>query len=144
VYINTRLKGGVGTIFRKAQINSATQLINNDPVAIQPQTQLAGGGLLVGPADVGSQNDNRFGFLGEFNLKVGYQVSDNLRMFVGYDGLYMGHMARAGLGSTINTLSTTITVANSTNQAQVSAPAFRFKEQDVWVQGLSCGVELQY
>jgi hypothetical protein len=143
-FVNTRIKGGVGTIFQHASIDSTTQVINRDPIAQTPPSRLSSGGLLVGPADVGDHDKERFGFVSEFNLKVGYLITDCIRAYVGYDGLYMGHFARAGNSSVINTLNTSVSVAGSSNSFNVSAPAFRFKDQDVWVQGLNFGVEVSF
>lgn len=143
-FINSRLKGGVGTIFQHANVDSNTRVINNDPAVTTPASRATSGGLLVGPADVGQHDKTRFGFVGEFNLKVGYQITDWLRGYVGYDGLYLGHVARAGASSVINTLNTNVRVANSTNNVNVSAPAFRFNDQDLWAQGVNFGFELSY
>lgn len=143
-FVYSRLKGGVGTIFQHARVDSSTQVINRDPVALQPPGRTTAGGLLVGPADVGDHDKTRFGFVGELNLKFGWQVTDWFRAYVGYDGLYMGHFARAANSSVINTLNTNVRVANSTNNVSVSAPAFRFNDQDVWAQGLNFGFEVNY
>ena len=75
------------------------------------------GGLLASPADNGTHHRNRVSFIPEANLKVGYQVTTWLRGYVGYDALSLGHVARAGTLATINTLNSTVSVANSTTNA---------------------------
>src|SRR5262249_24967475 len=107
-FLNTRFKGGVGPILQHAEVDSQTQLINRDPAAPTPPGRVTPGGLLVGPTDVGDHDRNRFGFLCEVQLKAGYQITDCWRAYVGYDGLYLGHMARAGASSVVNSLNTNV------------------------------------
>jgi len=142
-FVYSRITTGVGPIFEHANIDSTTQLINagGGPT---PPGRVSSGGLLAGPGDVGTQQKTRFGFVGEFNLKVGYQITDWFRAYVGYDGLYLAHFARAGASTTINSLNTNVRVANSTDNVSVSAPAFRFGNQDTWAEGLNFGFELNY
>src|SRR5206468_3103385 len=123
-FIYSRLKGGVGTIFQHANVASASSTTTvPPPTPGTPPTMTTAGGTLFGPGDLGDHDKTRFGFVGELNLKVGYLITNNLRAYVGYDGLYMGHMARAGTSSVINTLNTNVAVAGTTNNVNLSAPA---------------------
>jgi hypothetical protein len=134
-FLYSRFKMGVGTIIQHADVTSSTAVSGSPTVP---------GGNLFGPADQGNHDKSRFGFIDELNLKLGYQLTDYFRAYVGYDGLYLGHFARAGASSTVNTLNTTVQVAGTTNNVNLSAPAFHFGQQDVWVQGLSFGFMVNY
>jgi len=143
-FINARIKAAVGPVFQTGQVASTTTVVNNDPTRPSPAGLANAGGLLSGPGDIGSHTRTRYGFVPELNLKVGYQVLNGLRVYAGYDGLYMGHMARAGVSTTTNSLSTSVTAPGGTNSFGASQPSFRLADQDAWVQGLSMGFELMF
>jgi hypothetical protein len=143
-FINARLKGAVGPVFQTGKVSSSTTVVNNDVGRPSPAGLASAGGLLSGPGDAGEHNRTRYGFVPEVNLKVGYQVLNGLRIYAGYDGIYLGHMARAGVSTTTNSLTTTVTTPGGTNMSGASQPAFRLAEQDAWVQGLSMGFELLF
>lgn len=145
-FLYTRVTAAVGTMHQAVDINGTTQVINNDPAATRqsPANAANAGGLLFSPLDNGSHNRNRFAFIPAINAKLGYQVCSWLRAYVGYDGLYMGHVARAANLSSPSTLNTTVRVANSTNQVNVSQPSLVWRDSDVWVQGLNFGMEVRY
>jgi hypothetical protein len=144
LYLFGRLKAAVGPNVQRAQVSGVTNVINNDAGRPTPESRLSPGGLLVGAGDTGSSTTTRFSFIPEVNLKVGYRFTDSFRVTVGYDGIYMGNMSRAGLSSFNNNLTTTVTAGNNTNTNTVSQPGFRYVTQDVWVQGLNMGFELLF
>jgi hypothetical protein len=151
-FINTRAKFAFGNMHQVAQVESFTDIINADAIPgaapgtphQSPPSSTTGGGLLGSPGDNGRHTRDRFAFIPEVNVKFGYQFASWLRGYIGYDGLYLGHVARAGSSSVINTLNTTVQVANSTQNINVAQPTFRFRDQDVWVQGVSFGLEARY
>jgi hypothetical protein len=145
-FVYTRVKLAVGTMHQTADVLSTTRVVNNDTrgFVISPPGLLTPGGLLASPADVGRRTRDAFGFVPELNLKVGYQVTSWLRAYAGYDALVMTNAARAGTSSVVNTLNTQVQVANSGTTINVNQPTFRFREQDVWVQGVSFGLEARY
>ncbi len=144
LYLYGRLKAAVGPNIQYAQLSGVTNVINNDAARPTPTGRLGSGGLLVGGGDPDNSTTTKFSFIPEVNFKLGYRVGDNFRVTVGYDGIYMGNMARAGLGSTNNNLSTTVTAGGNTNTNSISQPGFRFATQDAWVQGLNMGFELLF
>jgi hypothetical protein len=143
-FINARLKGAVGPVFQLGRVSSSTSVVNNDVGRPSPAALASAGGLLSGPGDAGEHTRTRYGFVPEVNLKVGYQVLNGMRIYAGYDGIYMGHVARAGLSTTTNSLTTTVTSPGGTNTAGASQPAFRLADHDAWAQGLSMGFELLF
>lgn len=143
-FINARLKAAFGNMHQVAQVDSRTTAINNDPQRPSPPSYGINGGLLASPADNGRHTRDVFAFLPEGNFKFGYQFADCLRGYIGYDVLSIGHTARAGNTTVINTLNTTVTVAGGTTNINLSQPSFRFNDQDTWIQGLTFGLEVKY
>jgi hypothetical protein len=132
-------KLALGENFSTLQINGATTV-----TAPGSGTSTATGGLLALPSNIGSFSKDRFAVVPELSLKLGYQVTPCLRAFVGYDFLYWTQVIRPGnqIDTTINTnlLPPPITPLVGPNR-----PAIRIGEtRDVWVQGISLGLELRF
>lgn len=143
-FINTRFKASVGLVHQVADVESQTSIINNDP-GRSPPSSAAGGGLLASPDDLGRHNRDRFGFIPEVNVKVGYDLADWFRFYVGYDALVLTNFARSTNSTTVSTLNTTINVGETPPiNVNVNQPTFRFQDRDVWVQGLTFGFEARY
>jgi hypothetical protein len=79
--------------------------VTNETVDIsgfQSVTTLAGqrttftGGLLALPSNIGSFTVNRFSVVPQVGLKVGYNLTDNLRVFAGYEFMYWSNVLRPG------------------------------------------------
>jgi hypothetical protein len=142
-FLYARGQLALGDMHQVAQVNGITQVTNNDPRTL-PASSTTAGGLLSSPADIGRQSRDRFAYLPEVNLKLGYQFTSWLRGYVGFDALMIDHAARAGDSSSINTVNANVTVAGSANTANVATPSFRFRDSDVWAQGLTFGMEVRY
>src|SRR5262249_17740704 len=142
-FLYARAKLALGDMHQVAQPNGATQIINPDPRTL-PASTTTPGGILSSPGDVGRISRDRFAYLPELNLKLGYQFTSWLRAYVGYDALLIGHAARAGDSSTINPINSNVSVAGSSSTASVAQPTFRFRDSDVWAQGLTFGMEVRY
>jgi hypothetical protein len=100
----------------------------------------AGHGLLADPTNIGSHQRNRFAVSPEVGLKLGYQVTDHMRAFVGYDYLYLSEVVRAA---------DQVDLRVNTNQLRGVAvgpalPAFNFHGSDFWAQGVNFGLEFRY
>lgn len=145
-FLNARAKAAAGLMHQIADIQSTTNVINNDPARPgAPESSSSQGGLLSSPGQNGRRTRDRFGFLPEANLKLGYQFTDWLRGHVGYDALVIVNAARPGGSVVINQLSTVINAgASAPVNINVNQPNFKFRDQDVWVQGVSFGLEARY
>jgi len=147
-----RIKFAVGPNFQSSSASGFTQVINNEPVRVidgvavntTPSSTIYPGGQLTGVTPSGPTERTRYSFIPEINLKLGYQVAPWARLTVGYDGLYLGHMARAGLSVVNNTINTTVTTGGNPSTSNFVQPAFRLADHDAWVQGLSLGFELTF
>ncbi len=143
-FINLRGKVAVGDMHQMAQVDGVTMVVNNDPTHITPASSTTLGGLLSSPADSGQHIRDRFTYIPEMNLKVGYQFTNWLRGYVGYDVMVIGNAARAGDSTVTNTINTAVSVAGSNNNITIAQPTFRFQDRDVMIQGLTFGMELTY
>jgi hypothetical protein len=109
----------------------------------------ANGGLLALPTNIGRHYHNEFAVVPEWQLKVGYQVCENLRFSVGYTGLYMSNVARPGdqIDLAINTNRLPRFAPGATaagTEVGPPHPAFQFNQTSFWAQGLMGGIELKY
>ena len=143
-FVYARGKVAVGVNHQVADIASNTQIINNDPLRLSPLSSSTAGGLLAGPNDNGRHSREVFSVIPEVDVRLGYQFTDWLRGYVGYSGIFMSNIARAGNTNSINTQNTNVTVANSVVNVNVSQPTFRFQNQDVNIQGITFGLEAKY
>jgi hypothetical protein len=135
---------GLGDMHQEAQVAGTTRVINNDPAHPTPASTFTTGGLLSGPGDQGFHSRDRFAYLPEVNGRFGCQLTSWFRCWVGYDALVIAHAASASTSTVTNTLNTTVTVGNSTNNVNVAQPVFRFQDRDEWIQGLTFGCEFRY
>jgi hypothetical protein len=102
------------------------------------------GGLLSGPSDQGTINKTRVMVLPEINLRLGYDLCSWMRIFAGYDALYMQHVIRTAQSVTFTNSTTQLQVAESSTQIGVRQAAINLRDLDVWVQGINFGLEFHY
>ncbi|HXD86527.1 MAG TPA: BBP7 family outer membrane beta-barrel protein [Urbifossiella sp.] len=100
--------------------------INGSTLAILPGNLRAAtvGGLLATPANIGHFTRTAFAVLPEANLRAGIQLSQQARVFAGYNFLYLSNVVRAG--------------------DQIFAPTSSPKTTDFWAQGFSLGLDLRF
>jgi hypothetical protein len=98
------------------------------------------GGFYAEPTNIGRRNRNEFAVVPEATLQVGYNFTQNIKVFVGYTFLYISSVARPG-----------DQVDPVINVSQIVPPAFGparplpiFRNGDYWAQGLNFGVEFTY
>jgi hypothetical protein len=101
------------------------------------------GGLLALTTNAGNYSRDRFAVMPEVTLNVGYQVTDWMRLFVGYNFLYLSNVARAGdqINRTVNP--TGIPLNGSTLQG-AAQPSFTFHSTDFYAQGVNFGLEFRW
>jgi hypothetical protein len=89
-YLDGRASIAFGTMFERAEVNGAQSLLfANGAVG-----QYAGGLLAVPGANIGTFTQNKFAVVPEATLNFGYHLTPNLRVFVGYNFLYMSNVLR--------------------------------------------------
>jgi hypothetical protein len=101
------------------------------------------GGLLALPTNMGTYSRDRFTVVPEVGLTVGYQFTPMLRGFLGYNFLYWSSVVRPGpqIDTVVNP---NYLPPAATPAAGPARPTFPGVGTDLWVQGLTFGVELSY
>jgi hypothetical protein len=97
---------------------------------------LPGGLLTLGR--VGSFHRDRFAWSPDVGVNVGYNFTDHIRAFVGYDFLYLSSVLRAG--DQVDTRVNPFLVAG----VGPANPPFAFHGTDFWAQGVNFGLEFRY
>ncbi|HEY1380684.1 MAG TPA: BBP7 family outer membrane beta-barrel protein, partial [Gemmataceae bacterium] len=106
------------------------------------------GGLLALDSNIGRRSRDVFSVVPEVGLNLGYQVTDSLRAFVGYNFLYWSNVIRPGdqIDTVIDVTRVPAFVRPGTAVAPVfpPRPAARFNESDFWAQGINVGMEYRW
>jgi hypothetical protein len=104
-------------------------------------TTTTAGGLLAMPSNIGTYHRDTFAFVPQLELKLGYYLTQNLRLTVGYDLIYWSRVARPGeqISTSVNT-----SQANGGTLTGPAAPLFSFHESGLLIQGFSVGGELWF
>ena len=103
------------------------------------------GGLYALPSNIGHHRQTRFAVVPEVGLKLGYQMTDNVRFFVGYDFLYWSSVLRAGeqidQAIDVNQVPNAGGPFPAVNQRR---PAVLFQTSSYWAHGMNAGFEIRY
>ncbi len=85
-------------------------------------------------------------FAPELGLNIGYQITQHLRAFAGYDFLYLSNVLRPGdqIDRGINFSQTVQSAIAGNTTASGTRPALPFTESDFWAQGINLGLEFRY
>jgi hypothetical protein len=118
-------------------VNIHGTTVNSDPFT--NTTVSAPVSLLAQGSNSGHHDRNEFAVVPEVGVKVGYQLSDQVTVTVGYSLLYLSALARPG--EQID-LATTAPVVGA--PATLAHPAFLNRSSDFWAQGVSFGLEFRY
>jgi Putative beta barrel porin-7 (BBP7) len=99
------------------------------------------GGVLALETNSGRYTDHVFSVIPEVRLSMGYQVTERLRVFVGYNFLYWNNVVRAGdqVDLHINPNFLPPVVGGDPRN-----PAFLNRSSGYWAQGISFGVSYNY
>ena len=135
------MKVALGDMHEQVSINGATSITSATP-GVAPRT--FNSGLLALSSNSGTFTRDRFAVVPEVGLRVGYQVTNNLRVFVAYNFLYISEVVRPGdqIDRILNT--NLIPPFSPAAPAGPVHPVVPFKSTDLWVQGVSFGLEWRY
>ena len=110
------------------------------------QTITLPGGLFALPSNIGTFNRDVFAVAPEVGLNLGYQVTDHLRAFVGYNFLYWSNVIRPG-----DQIDRVLDVNQIPRFAPVPLPPVStprplplFHDTDFWAQGVNLGMEFKW
>jgi hypothetical protein len=102
------------------------------------------GGWLALPTNIGKSNLDNFAFVPELTWKLGYQWTQRISTYIGYNWLYMSRVLRPGdqIDATINP--TLVPVSGAAGPFGPPRPARVFNETDFWTQGVTLGLSIRY
>lgn len=147
MFFGATTKVAMGNIYQIVNIDGATTF----SAAGLPTTTLPGA-LLASTTNIGRYTANRFGVLPEASLKLGINLTDHLRLFIGYDFMYLNNVVRPGdqIDPNVNqAFRPSILGPGFANTLPAAAagprqPAVLFKTSDYWAQGLNFGLQYRY
>jgi hypothetical protein len=110
-----------------------------------PASTTTSGGLLTQPSNIGEFNNDEFAAVPELAVAVGYQINDHVRVFVGYDFLFWSDVVRAGdqIDPFVNP-NRVRALFPAGHPVGADRPAFSFHQTDIWAQGGTFGIEINY
>jgi hypothetical protein len=136
--LDVMAKIDVGKVFREVTI------LGNTTVTV-PGAAPAGstGGLLTQVTNIGTFRSDDWALAPQLDLEIGYRPTDHVRLFLGYSLLVWTEVARAGeqIDPVVNR--TLIPPATQPITGPLR-PAVSPNQSDLWVQGLSVGLEWRY
>lgn len=135
-FFEGRAKVGFGVTEQTVQINGGTMALSpGSPSVYYPA------GIYAGSTNIGRYNREVFGVVPDIGASVGYQVTDHMRVFVGYDFIYWSNVLRPGqqIDQTINPNLVPGGPGGGPNR-----PGFNFQSSDFWAQGIKIGMEFRY
>lgn len=101
------------------------------------------GGLYALTSNIGQRSDSVFTYVPEVQLRVGYGVTQNMRVSVGYDFLYWSSVVRPG-DQIDRGLDVTRVPPPGGTPVVPPRPAALFETTDFWAQGANIGVEYRW
>ncbi len=134
------LKLAIGVTQQTVDIDGGQRIVSLDG-----RVQSFVGGLYAVPSNIGSHSQNQFGFVPELGLKLNYQLTEHVSVFVGYDFLYWSSVLRPG--DQIDPVLDLNQVPNSGRpypQASQVRPVVPFQVSSYWAQGVNAGVLFRY
>jgi hypothetical protein len=141
-YANLAGKVALGTVFQTAVIDGGQSILLSDGT-----TTNARGGLLAVPnANIGTYKTNQFAVVPEVGLQLGYHLTRNMRVFVGYNFLYLSSVLRPA-----DQIDPALDVARVPNFPVPGAallaeprPRVPLKQTDFFAQGISFGLQFTW
>jgi hypothetical protein len=128
-------KLALGVTHEAVDIIGTTTATNTVGFGGSPGTTVFPGGLFAQPGqNLGHHSRNVFAIAPEVGVNVGYQFGEHLRAYVGYSVLYI----RSGVVRTATQFDRLVAAPGS------QLPAFNFRDQDYWAQGVNGGVEVSF
>jgi hypothetical protein len=111
-----------------------------------PTQVLPGAGTFVQPSNFGSVDRNQIAVAPEVSVQIGYQLTQRVRLFAGYDFLYLSNVLRPGnqIDREINVGQTVQGAVAGTAAAPGARPAVSLIGSDFWAQGVNLGLEFRY
>jgi hypothetical protein len=135
--LDLRGKFALGLTEEEAQVNGVRRVT----FAASHRRRVFLGGLLAQPTNSGDFSGSDFAILPELGLDLGFQITNNVRAFVGYTLLYWSSVARPGDVIDRGVNPTLFPPGAFTGPHR---PAFTFQNTDFWMQGVDFGLQIRF
>ncbi len=135
-FLNVRGSVGLGNTNTTVDINGSTTT-NSAGV-----TNTSVGGLLAQPSNIGRYELNKFAVVPEVTARLGVQLTDNIRIYGGYNFLYWSNVVRPG--DVIDLRVNGSQLPPRTNQTGELFPRFEPKYSDFWAHGVQFGLQFRF
>ncbi|MEZ6141847.1 MAG: BBP7 family outer membrane beta-barrel protein [Zavarzinella sp.] len=137
---NARAKLALGITNSSATIDGAQQALAG-PVPNLP------GGLLALNSNIGDNKQNNLSYIPEVQLNIGYNVTDNIRIYAGYTFIYWSDVLRPG-GQIDRTLDENripdFTTGRVVPNVEETRPARTLSSEGIWMQGATFGIVFRW
>ena len=125
-------KGGAGVNIQTLRVNGTTQV---------PGTGVAAGGVRALPTNIGRDTNTDFSLTGETGLELGFQVTKNVSLRVGYNLLWWSDVLRPGSVISPQVTLSQVPIDPTFNAgAAATRPVTAFRSSDFLAHGLVVGV----
>jgi hypothetical protein len=133
------VKIAAGDLMQQIRISGGTNATFTDGTS-----QNFPAGFFTQRSNIGNFTRHQFSVLPELGLKVNFDVTDHLRLYAGYDVMYLANVVRAGdqIDTRIN--SSQAPLSPSPQVFGPPLPSVLFKKSDFWAQGVNFGLEYHY
>jgi len=104
-------------------------------------TTVSQGGLLAQTSNIGRYTHEAFSVVPQIGLNIGYQFTNHIRGFVGYNFLYWSSVVRPGnqIDPVVNPNLIPPAIGGGPQR-----PAFNFNGSDFWAQGITFGLDFRW
>ena len=100
------------------------------------------GGLLAQTSNIGTYSQNEFAVVPELDVKLGYQMTEQLKVSLAFTAIYWSNVVRPGQQIDLDVHPDLLPPSPTFTSG--SHPTFAFDTTDYWVQGLSFGGEYRW
>jgi len=126
----------VGHLHRNVQINGQTTVLIPGEAAVVNK-----GGLLAQRSNIGNYDRSTWTAIPEADLRLGYDLTDHLRLFAGYSLLVLNDFYR--VADVVDTTINPNLIPPGTGNGPLR-PAFQPNSGTIWVHGVTLGAELRF
>jgi hypothetical protein len=135
-FLDVTAKVALGTTHQSVTVGGGQSAFDNGVPVTRPF------GLLAQPSNIGYHTHDSFAVVPEINLNLGYQFTQHLKVFVGYDFLGWSNVLRAGdqVDTTLNVNSRAFPITPT----GMNRPVVPFHESNFWAQGFNVGLQYNW
>jgi hypothetical protein len=141
-FVNVIGKAAIGLDHETVNIEGDTRIVTPSPFPFAPPIlPVNAGGFFAQKTNSGRQSHDEFVFVPELRIQAGVNLGEHVRVFAGYEILYLSNVARPG-----DQIDRTINGTQGFGSPLVGAarPAPLFSHSDMWMQGVSAGLEIRF